>query len=76
MDIAVDWLTDKIYWTNINQIMVYDLQRGYEAIVIKSTESGTLFHQVIVDPNARYRYSYYMIVLYNYDLLGQSTGVT
>jgi hypothetical protein len=52
VDIAVDWISDKIYWTNTNQIMVYDLQRGYQSTVINS-ESDTLLHQVLVDPNAR-----------------------
>ena len=53
MDIAVDWITDKIYWTNVNQIMVHDLQQGYQTIVIESAEPSALFHQVVVDPNAR-----------------------
>ena len=49
VDIAVDWITNKIYWTSINHIMVYDLQQGYQTIVINSTG-----HQVVVDPNTRY----------------------
>ena len=63
VDIAVDWITDKIYWTNINRIMVYDLQRGYKATVIESAEFSVSFHQVIVDPNARY--SIIIYALYN-----------
>ena len=51
VDIAVDWISDKLYWTDTNQIMVYDLQRGYQSTVINS---DTLLHQVVVDPNARY----------------------
>jgi hypothetical protein len=50
VDIAVDWISDKIYWTNTNQIMVYDLQRGYQSTLINS---DTVLHQVLVDPNAR-----------------------
>lgn len=53
MDIAVDWISDKIYWTNINQIMVYDLQQGYQTIVINEVDPETLFHQVVADPNTR-----------------------
>ena len=52
VDIAVDWITDKIYWTNINQIFVYDLQRGYQTVVIDSAESDAI-QQVVVDPNTR-----------------------
>ena len=54
VDIAVDWITDKIYWTKFNQIMVYDLKTGYQATVINATEQGALFNQVMVDPGTRY----------------------
>ena len=37
-----------------NQIKVYDLQRGYQATVINSTEPGTSLYQVVVDPTTRY----------------------
>ena len=53
VSIAVDWITDKIYWTNNSQIMVYDLHSGYVTAVINSTEPGMLFHQVVVDPGTR-----------------------
>ena len=53
VNIAVDWITDKIYWTNNSQIMVYDLHSGYVTTVINSTEPGTLFYQVVVDPGTR-----------------------
>ena len=54
VDIAVDWITDKIYWTIFNQIMVYDLKTGYQATVINATEHDALFNQVMVDPGTRY----------------------
>ncbi len=57
VDIAVDWISDKIYWTNINRIMVYDLQRGYQAIMIDSLTlepSAMVFYQVVIDPITRY----------------------
>ena len=54
VDIAVDWITDKIYWTKFNQIMVYDIKTGYQATVINVTEPGASFRQVIVDPSTRY----------------------
>lgn len=54
VDIAIDWITDKLYWTNTNQIMVYDLHTGYQTIIINSTESDDLFYQILVDPIARY----------------------
>ena len=56
VDIAVDWITDKVYWTKFNQIMVYDLKTGYTATVINVTasESGASFSQVVVDPSTRY----------------------
>lgn len=53
VSIAVDWITDKIYWTNNSQIMVYDLHSGYVTTVLNSTEPGTIFHQVVVDPGTR-----------------------
>ena len=55
VDTAVDWVSDKIYWTNTNQIMVYDLQRGYQSTVINS--NTTALHQILVDPNERYNIS-------------------
>ena len=55
VDIAVDWISDKIYWTKINKITAYDLQQGYQTIVIDVAEPGALFHQVVVDPNTRWR---------------------
>ena len=55
VDIAVDWISDKIYWTKINQIMVYDLQKGYQTTVIDAAEPDALFHQVVADPNTRWR---------------------
>ena len=61
VDIAVDWITDKIYWTNTNHIMVYDLQRGYQSTVINSAESNTLLHQLMVAPNTRYRIAIQLI---------------
>ena len=54
VDIAIDWITDKIYWTNNNQIMVYDLHSGHQTTVINSREPGTLLHQVVLDPGTRY----------------------
>lgn len=51
--IAVDWISDKIFWTKINQIMVYDLQQGYQTTVIDAAEPDALFHQVVADPNTR-----------------------
>ena len=53
VNIAVDWITDKIYWTNNSQILVYDLHSGYLTTVINSTEPETIFHQVVVDPGTR-----------------------
>ena len=53
VDIAVDWVTDKIYWTANDQIKVYDLRRGYQTTVIKSTEPGTSLKQVVVDSTTR-----------------------
>ena len=35
--------------------MVYDLQRGYQAIVIDSLANAAVFRQVVVDPITRYR---------------------
>lgn len=53
VDIAVDWITDKIYWTVNSCIMVYDLQNGYQTTVINYTLPA-FFYQVEVDPNTRY----------------------
>ena len=63
VDIAVDWISDKIYWTNINQIMVYDLHRRYQTTVINSAESYSLFYQVVVDPNMRWSYHTHTIIV-------------
>ena len=64
-------MSDKVYWTNINRIMVYDLQQGYQTTVINSTESYSLFYQVVVDPNKRWScHTYTMYANHNnYDLL-------
>ena len=78
VSIAVDWIADKIYWTNNSQIMVYDLHNGYVTTVINSTEPGTLFHQVVVDPGTRLVlifliYKFY--ICYTYFHTVHSTGV-
>ena len=68
VDIAVDWISDKIYWTNSNRIVVYDLQRGYQTTLY--TSPG-LFHQVEADPNARYVASiFYQLPRFNYNIIG------
>ena len=61
VDIAVDWITDKIYWTVNSCIMVYDLQSRYQTTVINYTLPA-FFYQVEVDPNTRYSNS----LVYNY----------
>ena len=66
VSIAVDWITDKVYWTNSSQIMVYDLHSGYVTTVINSTEPGTLFHQVVVDPGTRYNSNIIMLILHKF----------
>lgn len=54
VSIAVDWITDKVYWTNNSQILVYDLHSRYVTTVINSTvPSGTSFRQIVIDPGTR-----------------------
>ena len=65
MDIAVDWITDKIYWTKLNQIIVYDLHTGYQATVLNITEPGTVLHQLVADPTTRLNLVIIIVLILN-----------
>lgn len=53
VDISVEWITGKIYWTAVNRIMVYDMKSSYQTLVINSSDPHTSFHQIVVDPSTR-----------------------
>ena len=53
----MDWVTDKLYWTDIQlaRIGVLDLTTNQSRILI-STGSVSLPRAIVVDPNTRYVY--------------------
>ena len=55
--IAVDWVSQKLYWTDegLDQIVVYDLSNGYRKILF-NTNNGTSTspRAIVVDPMNRY----------------------
>ena len=56
-DIAVDWISNKVYWTDngFDRIGVYDLSFGYLSFLIDTnTGSESSPRGIIVDPVNRY----------------------
>ena len=52
--LAVDWVTDKLYWTdaNVKTIEVFDLMTGNHSELV-STGSNTIPRALVVDPSTR-----------------------
>ena len=53
-DIAVDWINDKLYWTDatLQKIEVMDLGSGIRKTLLY-TGAGTIPRGIAVDPNTR-----------------------
>lgn len=59
-DIAVDWISNKLYWTDsgqISRIRVLDIASGYYTSII-NTGTGTNPRAIIVDPTHRFEILY------------------
>ena len=50
-DIAVDWITNKLYWTDdgLKRVGVLDLERGYYSVIL-DVGANTRPRGIIIDP--------------------------
>ena len=57
--IAVDWISNKLYWTEdgqVNRIVVLDLMSGHRVSLI-NTGHGTNPRAIVVDPINKYSHT-------------------